>query len=100
LLGHECVKCGYSDKRALQIDHIHGGGVRDRKKAVSDTAYYKHILEVGAIEFQILCANCNFIKRLEDKEVSPSKWRNGRQYYNQLGLSLCPQEKDVNEVSR
>ena len=26
LLGSKCIRCGYTDRRALQIDHIYGGG--------------------------------------------------------------------------
>ena len=29
LLGNKCIKCNFSDGRALQIDHIKGGGGKD-----------------------------------------------------------------------
>src|SRR5690606_22318669 len=32
LLGGKCVKCGFSDIRALQIDHVNGGGTIERRK--------------------------------------------------------------------
>ena len=28
-LGNKCIVCGYSDPRALQIDHINGGGGKE-----------------------------------------------------------------------
>jgi hypothetical protein len=28
-LGGKCIKCGFSDERALQIDHTNGGGSKD-----------------------------------------------------------------------
>src|SRR5882762_6726760 len=31
-LGHVCSECGFSDKRALQIDHVHGRGKEDHKQ--------------------------------------------------------------------
>ncbi len=29
-MGNKCVKCGFSDPRALQIDHINGDGMDNR----------------------------------------------------------------------
>ena len=43
ILGGVCVKCGFSDVRALQIDHINGGGFK-AKKAVTRN-YYKEVIE-------------------------------------------------------
>jgi len=31
LLGRKCAKCGFSDEKALCIDHINCGGKRERK---------------------------------------------------------------------
>src|SRR3990167_3657310 len=31
VLGNKCSRCGFSDKRALQIDHKNGGGALERK---------------------------------------------------------------------
>lgn len=70
LLGSICVKCNFSDPRALQIDHINGGGVRELK-SLSYTQYYKKIRESltnNRKEYQLLCANCNWIKRHENNE--------------------------------
>jgi hypothetical protein len=67
--GRVCSKCGFSDIRALQIDHINGGGTRHRAKSLSAISYYKYIRS-HAEEFQVLCANCNWIKRYENGEVS------------------------------
>jgi RNase P subunit RPR2 len=67
-LGNKCVKCGFTDLRALQIDHVNGGGNIERKK-ISWYLIYKKILS-GKYdsEYQILCSNCNQIKRIEKKE--------------------------------
>jgi len=71
LLGGKCVKCGYADKRALQIDHVKGGGTKEMLKTRSSYTHYKNILQAikeGSTEYQILCANCNWIKRYENGE--------------------------------
>jgi len=71
-LGFECVRCGFSDIRALQIDHINGGGSKERSVRGTQS-YYKIILNKiisGSTDYQILCANCNWIKRVENKEIN------------------------------
>lgn len=68
-LGDKCVKCGFADKRALQIDHVNGGG---KKEILSFNGqwrkYYRHVLEDTTGKYQCLCANCNWIKKTECKE--------------------------------
>lgn len=68
-MGGRCVKCGYSDSRALQIDHIHGGGNRERG-TLWNTQMQRKILSSleWEDEYQLLCANCNAIKRVENGE--------------------------------
>lgn len=69
LLGGKCVHCGYNaDVRALQFDHINGNGSAHRKAFYNPDAYYKHILSVNGDGFQLLCANCNVIKKAEKRE--------------------------------
>lgn len=72
ILGGKCVKCGFDDKRALQIDHINGGGSKERKKMGLNGSFHSHVLK-SFIEkenkYQLLCANCNWIKRFENNEV-------------------------------
>lgn len=77
LLGCKCNKCGFSDIRALQIDHVNGNGVEDRRKFGKGTAYYLHVLKeikAGSKNYQILCANCNQIKKVENKEFMQCKY--------------------------
>ncbi len=62
LLGSFCKRCGFSDKRALQVDHVHNNGYEERKRYRGQNMY-RHILSVGGKGYQILCANCNWIKR-------------------------------------
>lgn len=78
LLGHECKKCGFDDKRALQIDHVKGGGIKEIKK-VGRNGYYLFVLrsiKLNPNKYQVLCANCNWIKRVENNEtntISPER---------------------------
>jgi hypothetical protein len=68
-LGDKCQKCGFADKRALQIDHIVGDGAKMRKegKTIASLQDLKYVA-THLKQFQILCANCNWIKRSENKE--------------------------------
>ncbi len=68
--GAVCVRCGFSDPRALQIDHIGGGGNKEAIARRHGTSYYRHIKKVGGVGYQVLCANCNWIKRVENGEES------------------------------
>lgn len=67
VLGNACVRCGFSDKRALQIDHINGGGSQENRN-MSRHEFMKKVISVGRKEYQLLCANCNWIKRAENGE--------------------------------
>lgn len=67
-LGGVCVECGFSDPRALQIDHKNGGGGK-HLKSVSWSKRYREIIAGDVKKFQVLCANCNWIKRAINKEV-------------------------------
>jgi len=71
-LGGKCVwpGCGWEDERALQVDHVNGGGVRERAKGGHTYALYVQIISGKREgEFQLLCANHNWIKRVEKGEV-------------------------------
>lgn len=67
--GRVCNRCGYTDIRALQFDHIYGGGGIDRGEKTSYT-YYRTILNTAPFtKYQVLCANCNQIKKETNNEV-------------------------------
>jgi endonuclease V-like protein UPF0215 family len=71
LFGGSCKKCGFSDTRALQVDHITGGGrkeFRNNPKLAKAGAYLAHIRK-NQKAYQLLCANCNWIKRYENNEI-------------------------------
>lgn len=69
LLGDKCVRCGFMDIRALQIDHVNGGGLKEKRG--TPKSYYMLVLksiERGEQKYQLLCANCNWIKAYENHE--------------------------------
>ena len=73
ILGRKCVICGFDDERALQFDHINGGGNKDRGgyKRSHRALMCKYVLDPDVkLKLQVLCANCNWIKRYEKKEHS------------------------------
>jgi len=71
--GPKCIHCGYDkDIRALQLDHINGGGSKDRKSNRSTSKIvrrYKADLSQLKLIYQVLCANCNVIKKYENNET-------------------------------
>jgi len=64
--GHTCARCGFDDKRALTLDHKLNNGAQERKDLGERGVYYRAIEEHRPDEYQILCMNCQFIKRCED----------------------------------
>lgn len=71
-MGGKCIRCGFSDYRAIQLDHINGDGADDKRSGnTNGNAYYIRAL-VSFIKkegrYQLLCANCNWIKRFENNE--------------------------------
>jgi hypothetical protein len=71
----KCAMCGIEDMRVLTIDHINGGGKKHResinKKAGHD--FYKWLKDNAYPDgYQVLCANCQWIKRIENNEYKRS----------------------------
>jgi hypothetical protein len=69
MLGNKCAFCGFSDTRALQIDHINGGGCREIKGLGGMGNYKNELFKLAKLDkkkffskYQLLCANCNWIK--------------------------------------
>lgn len=87
ILGHECARCGFNDYRALQVDHIHGGGNKQRMR-VNSLQYFREILQDPNIKlkYQTLCSNCNWIKRAENNENSKKRLGNPELEFGTSGL--------------
>lgn len=65
--GGRCARCGNDDFRVLQIDHVNGGGKKELKQT-APTTYALRVLNDKSNKYQLLCANCNWIKRYENNE--------------------------------
>ena len=71
-----CQKCGQHDKRCLQLDHINGGGCYEYGRTATSKfssvkkmqLYYIQHPEEARKKLQVLCANCNWIKRFTNGE--------------------------------
>lgn len=68
--GLKCKVCNFSDTRALQIDHVFGGGSKEihNKSPLKDNVRYLRHIKENPNNYQLLCANCNWIKKYEKKE--------------------------------
>lgn len=64
-----CIRCGYADTRALSVDHVNGGGTQ-HLRLIGKSHYYGWLKKNGyPAGFQVLCMNCQFIKRSENHET-------------------------------
>lgn len=83
LYGSKCKKCEFTDSRALQIDHINGVPEGLRRMPANPhrggIKLYMAILSgrYPMSDFQLLCANCNWIKRFENKEYGKYNYKGG-----------------------
>jgi len=65
--GPQCRVCGFDDARALQIDHVDGlGHLRRKEHAETGRNLYTKVIQNNGRGYQVLCANCNWIKRWEE----------------------------------
>jgi hypothetical protein len=91
-LGGRCSRCGYADWRALQIDHINGGGSHE---STNTHEFLERVIRGKDVEFKLLCANCNSIKRCENAEGCRADLNGeflssmGRFFDKETLISLC-----------
>ena len=71
-LGSVCVRCGFTDWRALQVEHINGNGRCDRARFTNREQFLREVL-LYSQGYQLMCANCNWIKRHEQCEFGPGR---------------------------
>lgn len=66
--GNKCACCSLEESSVLQIDHVNNDGYKDRDKRgrkIAGAPLYLRIAKQGFPNiYQILCANCNFSKRI------------------------------------
>lgn len=63
-LGGKCACCGESEYIKLSIDHINGGGLKEKKELSSYMKYFRKLIKQKDIldYYQCLCYNCNYCK--------------------------------------
>jgi hypothetical protein len=88
--GWKCIRCGFDDLRALQVDHMNGGGCQERKRLRNQAAFNKKVL-ADQTGYQLLCANCNWIKRHERNEYHNSAAR--------MAIGVIPRVKTTSTIS-
>ncbi len=65
---------GCDVRPCLQIDHVHGDGAKRRKAGEKGTAFYTKVLaSLPGVDYQLLCANCNWIKRHVNRELPQAR---------------------------
>jgi hypothetical protein len=83
LLGNHCINPYNIDHsgfeadidymHCLQIDHVNGNGCQDRKETKDSYMMYRRMykeVETGSKEYQLLCSNCNWLKRHKNEEFN------------------------------
>lgn len=66
----KCARCPFNDTRALSIDHVNGDGAKHRRTLNHRGSKTYRWLKKNNFPpgFQVLCMNCQWIKRFENKE--------------------------------
>lgn len=63
-LGGYCIKCGFDDIRALDLEHKNGGGRKERRHMGGNNFYVYYFThpDEARKKLQVFCSNCNRIK--------------------------------------
>lgn len=62
----KCALCGYDNVLALCIDHINGGGLKQRRelKITGGTQFFRWLKKNNYPKgYRVLCMNCNWLER-------------------------------------
>lgn len=75
LLSHYCngaIKCSHCPESridVLDLDHVHGGGIKERKKFKTPFAYYLWLRNSDFPDgYRVLCRNCNWLAWIARKD--------------------------------
>jgi hypothetical protein len=63
MYGNKCAICGFTDRRALTLDHVLNNGAQERQELGERGVYRRAIEKYRPHEYRILCMNCQFIER-------------------------------------
>ena len=62
-----------NDPQILQIDHINADGKKDKKFGGGLTIHILLEIQKGSKDYQLLCPNCNWLKRIKNHERKEPK---------------------------
>lgn len=87
MYGNKCACCGETYVPFLTLDHVRGDGKMDRtsytgKPCNSYNAYRNAIKYYNPQKYQILCMNCNFVK----KNLGQCTCKNRKRKYNRPNI--------------
>lgn len=85
LLGGKCAACGMAEQDVLQLDHIHGGGNRERTTFGRGYRLHREIRDGRRNDIRLLCPTCNIKARLYGPDHT--KW-NGRKAVVRIAQEL------------
>jgi hypothetical protein len=77
--GVKCAVCGYNkDYRALDLDHINGGGNKERiKTGINGGIKFYNILRKQGFpdkdKYRVLCRNCNWLEYLDNRQLKKAE---------------------------
>lgn len=72
----QCACCGENERLFLELDHVFGGGNKERKqnKNRSASSFYLFLIKIGFPKgYQILCSNCNRAKDVSNRGRKKSR---------------------------
>ena len=72
-LGGKCARCGETDWRVLQINHINGGGTKERAR-IGKKIYTDILKGKREGEYNMLCANCNILYEYNRGRRRDERW--------------------------
>ena len=68
----KCNRCGQEDINKLELDHVFGGGTKDRKQITNGWGgdpYYRYLIDNHFPRgFQTLCKKCNIRKSFAERK--------------------------------
>jgi hypothetical protein len=70
LLGGKCCRCGNSDARVLQINHVNGGGSKETQIGKGEMGSSNFLIDIdkgrrSINDLNLMCANCNILYEYE-----------------------------------
>lgn len=77
----KCEWCPVTDPRVLCIDHLHNNGHAERQRMANSTIYRKILkmpLAQAREQYQVLCRNCNWLRRMNQWERERKKENGNR----------------------